>query len=159
MPAMLETVGSSISGSTRHKPLLESPYHMWRTGLPVNWLMGVPFKTTPELGAVTDERPKTDQSCVPAHSFVVVGVFNTVTFCAFAETANAKRTARHQSASCRGTGRSRTARRPNVVAFELLITKVFLLSGRLYRRADLGDSPEERAESSIGPCLTLTPWA
>src|SRR4029077_16609924 len=120
MPAMLETVGSSTSGSTRHKPLLESPYHMWRTGLPVNWLMAVPSRITPEPGEVTDDRPKTDQSCVPAHSFVVVGVFNHVTFCAFAEAAKAKRTARHQRASGRGAGRSGTASGRNVVVILLI---------------------------------------
>src|SRR5262249_55918209 len=90
IPGMLETVGSSISGSTRHRPLLESPYHIWRTGFPVNWLIAVPCRITPEVGEVTDDKPKTDQSCVPAQSVVVVGVFNTVTFCALADEANAR---------------------------------------------------------------------
>src|ERR1041385_2868892 len=129
MPGMLETVGSSTSGSMRQRPLLESPYHMCRTGLPVNTLMAVPSRITPEPGEVTDDKPKTDQSWVPAHNVVVVGVLSTVTFCAFAEAANAKSTARHQSASCKGAGRSRTASGRNVVAFILLIAKVFLLSG------------------------------
>src|ERR1051325_7193163 len=70
MPAMLEAVGSSTSGSTRQRPLLESPYHMCRTGLPVNWLIAVPSRITPELGAVTEDKPKTDQSWVPAHNVV-----------------------------------------------------------------------------------------
>src|ERR1041385_5665836 len=134
MPAMLEAVGSSTSGSTRQRPLLESPYHMCRTGLPVNWLIAVPSRITPELGAVTEDKPKTDQSWVPAHNVVVVGVFSTVTFCAFAEAASAKRTARHQSASCSGAGRSRTASGPNVVLI-LLIAKNFLLSGCFRRLA------------------------
>src|ERR1700751_4337451 len=89
MPVMLETVGSSTSGSTRHKPLLESPYHMWRTGLPVNWLMAVPCRITPDVGDVTEDKPNVDQSWVPAQSVVVVGVLSTVTFCAFALAANA----------------------------------------------------------------------
>src|SRR5579864_2931482 len=121
--------GSSISGSMRQNPLLASPYHRWRSGLPVNLLMAVPGRIRPEAGKVTDDRPAVAKPSVPAQSVVVVGTLSTVTFCAFAEAANAQRTARHQSASCRETGRSRTASRRNVVVFELLITKVFLLSG------------------------------
>src|SRR5262249_61178279 len=97
MPGMLETVGSSTSGSTRHRPLLESPYHMCRTGLPVNWLMAVPSRITPEEGAVTDDKPKTDQSCVPAHSVAVGGGLGTVTFCALAGIQHASSRARQNS--------------------------------------------------------------
>src|SRR5262249_56718643 len=104
MPGMLETVGSSTSGSMRHSPLLASPYHMCRTGLPVNWLMAVPSRITPEEGAVTDDKPKIDQSCVPAHSLVVVGVLSTVTFCACAETVHVNSRARQNSTSCAETG-------------------------------------------------------
>src|SRR5262249_15641326 len=107
MPAMLEMVGSSTSGSMRHRPLLESPYHMCRTGLPVNWLIAVPCKITPELGEVTDDRPKIDQSCVPAHNVVEVGVFSTVTFCALAVAANVMNRARLNSRNCKDKGRSR----------------------------------------------------
>src|SRR5262249_33426496 len=96
-----------ISGSTRHRPLLESPYHIWRTGFPVNWLIAVPCRITPEVGEVTDDKPKTDQSCVPAQSVVVVGVFNTVTFCALADEANARSRARPRSMNCTGLGNSR----------------------------------------------------
>src|SRR5215467_1653024 len=92
--------GSSTSLSTRHIPLLASPYHRWRTVLQgavalgswqakrpswprgplVNWLGAVPCRITPEPGAVTEDRPNRFQSSVPAHSWVVVGTFNWVTF-------------------------------------------------------------------------------
>jgi len=98
--------------------------------LPVNLLMAVPGSINPEAGKVSDDRPAVAKPSVPAHTVVVVGTFNTVTFCAFAEAANAKRTARHQSTSCRGAGRSRTVIGRNVVVI-LLIAKVFLLSGCL----------------------------
>src|ERR1051326_8486782 len=107
--------GSSTSGSTRQRPLLASPYHMWRTGLQgavapglwqanrpsdpngplVNWLGAVPARIRPEVGAVTDERPNWFQSTVPAHNWVVVGTFSWVTFCAFALTANARMRVTH----------------------------------------------------------------
>src|SRR5262245_29246511 len=108
--------GSSTSGSMRHRPLLASPYHMWRAVLQgavapgcwqakrpvtgsagplVNRLGAVPARIKPFAGAVTDERPNTFQSWVPAHNVVVVGVFSCVTFCAFAVVANARRSVIH----------------------------------------------------------------
>src|SRR6185312_122822 len=110
--------GSSTSGSIRHRPLLASPYHRWRTGLQgavapgcwqannpvigsgvplVNWLGAVPASITPAVGLVTDDRPNWFQSWVPAHNWVVVGTFNCVTFCAPAVAANASRTTTHSN--------------------------------------------------------------
>src|SRR6476646_1678258 len=100
--------GSSISGSMRQKPLLASPYHRWRSGWPVNWLMAVPGRITPEAGNVNEDRPNCTKSCVPAHSVVVVGTLSCVTFCAFALTANARMRVTHskprQSDSLRAVG-------------------------------------------------------
>src|SRR6185437_1696150 len=110
--------GSSTSGSIRQRPLLASPYHMWRTGLQgavapgcwqannpvtgsgvplVNWLGAVPARIKPDVGFVTDDKPKVFQSAVPAHRVVVVGTFNCVTFCAPAVAANASRTTTHSN--------------------------------------------------------------
>src|SRR5262249_51454820 len=111
MPGVCGVIsGLSTSGSTRQRPLLASPYHKWRTGLQgvlfawqakrpvtgsavplVNWLAAVPARITPDVGAVTEERPNVFQSCVPAHSVVVVGMLSWVTFCAFAVVAKARR--------------------------------------------------------------------
>lgn len=126
MPGVLETIGPSASGSTRHKPLLESPYHKCRTGLPVNWLMAVPCKITPEVGEVTEDKPNVDQSCVLAHRVVVVGVLISVTFCALADDANAMSKARPNSTNCTGNGSSRL-----VSAWLLLIQRLFFLSSQL----------------------------
>lgn len=101
------TIGSSTSGSTRHRPLLESPYHKCRTGLPVSWRMAVPCKIIPEVGEVTEDKPNVDQSCVPAHRVVVVAVLNTVMFCALADDANAMSKATPNSTNCPGNGSSR----------------------------------------------------
>src|SRR5262249_2166259 len=63
----------------------------------VNWLGAVPLRIRPEAGKVTDDKPilGSAKSVVPAHNWVVVGVFNTVTFCAFAGAANARRSVTH----------------------------------------------------------------
>src|SRR5579859_6448392 len=134
------TFGSSISGSMRQKPLLASPYHRCRSGLPVNLLIAVPGRIRPEAGRVTDDKPAVAKPVVPAHSVVVVGTLSTVTFCAFAEAANANKTARHQSASCSGAGRLRTASGRNVVIDILLIAKFSFCLVAFIGWPDLGDS-------------------
>src|SRR5215469_8330272 len=87
--------GASTSGSMRHSPLMASPYQMWRTvlqavvapgswqaNLPsaprgplVNWLIAVPFATTPEVGTVRPPGPVTVTFWTPANNSTTVGAF------------------------------------------------------------------------------------
>src|SRR5689334_5366110 len=99
---------ASTSGSIRHRPLLESPYHRYRTGFPVIWLIAVPVRMTPEAGDVMLASPWEAKSEVPPHRVVFVGTLMNVCACTAPAANTAKgRTQIHVRVQERSPGRLR----------------------------------------------------